>query len=82
MAKQTARDRCWNRALELVLNHGVVLKNDLIMAEGVSDRTAADVLASMTGMGWLRREYVAGPKPDKWRRGDELPATIATESNK
>lgn len=79
MAKQTARDRCWNRALGLVLNQGVVFKADLTNAEGVSDRTAADALATMVDMDWLRRENVPGPKPDKWRRGDKLPATLATE---
>lgn len=79
MAKHTARDRCWNRTLKIVLANGAVLKNDLTMAEGVSERTAADVLHTMVDMEWLRRENVSGPKPDKWRRGDKLPATLSTE---
>lgn len=79
MAKETARDRCWNRTLTLILKGGVVHKADLTLAEGVSDRTAADVLATMTDMGWIERDPVPGPKPDKWRRGDQLPATISTE---
>ncbi|QAS68830.1 ORF13 [Halorubrum pleomorphic virus 10] len=83
MAKQTARDRCWNRALDIVLKKGgVVRKQDLILAEEVSERTAADVLSTMTDMGWLKREYVPGPKADNWRRGDELPATLSTEGAK
>jgi len=79
MAKETARDRCWNRTLRLILNGGVVFKLDLTQAERVSKRTAADVLQTMEGMGWIEREPVSGPKPDKWRRGERLPATLNTE---
>jgi Mn-dependent DtxR family transcriptional regulator len=79
MAKKTSRDRCWNRTLSLILNQGTVFKADLIKAEGVSERTAGDVLNTMKQMGWIEREPVAGPKPDKWKRGDKLPATISTE---
>jgi DNA-binding HxlR family transcriptional regulator len=67
MAKQTARDRCWNRILSLILKGGVVGKADLTKAESVSDRTAADVLHTMEEMGWIKRDPVPGPKPDKWR---------------
>jgi len=80
MAKQTARDRCWNRILSLILKGGVVVKADLTKAESVSDRTAADVLHTMEEMGWIKRDPVPGPKPDKWRRGQQLPATLHTES--
>ncbi len=79
MAKQTARDRCWNRTLSLILKGGVVLKADLTKAERVSDKTAADVLSTMESMGWIEREKGRGPNPDKWRRGERLPATLNTE---
>ena len=79
MAKQTARDRCWNRVLKSVFKNGIVYKNDLILAEGVSERTAADVLTTMTEMGWIRRENVPGPKQDEWKRGEKLPSTLSTE---
>jgi len=49
MAKQTARDRCWNRILSLILKGGVVGKADLTKPESVSDRTAADLLHTMDG---------------------------------
>jgi len=71
MAKQTARDRCWNRILSLILKGGVVGKADLTKAESVSDRTAADVLHTMEEMGWIKRDPVPGPKPDKWRRSQQ-----------
>jgi hypothetical protein len=34
----------------------------------------------MEEMGWIKRDPVPGPKPDKWRRGQQLPATLHTES--
>jgi len=80
MAKQTARDRCWNRILSLILKGGVVGKADLTKPESVSDRTAADLLHTMEEMGWIKRDPVPGPKPDKWRQGQQLPATLHTES--
>jgi len=75
MAKQTARDRCWNRILSLILKGGVVGKADLTKPESVSDRTAADLLHTMEEMGWIS-DPVPGPKPDKWRQGQQLPATL------
>jgi DNA-binding HxlR family transcriptional regulator len=80
MAKDTRRDIAWNRTLTKILEKGTVRKNDLTKGEyGVSDRTATDVLSSMEGMNWIRRESVSGPKPDKWKRGEKLPATLSTE---
>ncbi|MDB2239657.1 hypothetical protein [Halorubrum ezzemoulense] len=80
MAKNTRRDIAWNRALTKVLEQGAVTKHDLTKGKyGVSERTASDTLATMVDMEYLRRENVSGPKPDKWKRGDKLPATLATE---
>lgn len=80
MAKNTRRDIAWNRALTKVLEQGAVTKHDLTKGKyGVSERTASDTLATMVDMEYLRRENVSGPKPDKWKRGDKLPATISTE---
>ncbi len=79
MARETVRDRCWNRTLTLILKGGVVHKADLTKAEGVSDSTAADVLNTMEKMGWIKRDPAPGPKPDRWRRGQQLPATLSTE---
>ena len=80
MAKQTRRDIAWNRTLTKILEKGTVHKNDLTKGEyGVSDRTATDVLASMESMEWVRRENVSGPKPDEWKRGEKLPASLSTE---
>jgi DNA-binding HxlR family transcriptional regulator len=80
MAQDTRRDIAWNRTLTRILEKGTVRKNDLMKGKlGVGERTAADVLNTMEGMGWIQREPVAGPKPDAWKRGDKLPATISTE---
>lgn len=80
MARETSRDKCWNRTLSLVLSQGVVYKTDLTKGIGVSERTAGDVLNTMADMGWITREEIPGPKADKWRRGDDLPATLNTEA--
>ena len=32
---------------------------------------AADVLHTMEEMGWIKRDPVPGPKPDKWRRSQQ-----------
>ena len=80
MPDYTIRDIAWNRTLTKILEKGSVTKADLTVGEyGVSDRTATDVLSSMESMEWVRREPVSGPKPDKWVRGDKLPATLSTE---
>lgn len=82
MAKNTRRDIAWNRALTKVLEEGAVTKHDLMKGKvGVSERTASDTLATMVDMEYLCRENVSGPKPDKWKRGDKLPATLATETH-
>lgn len=80
MAKDTRRDIAWNRALTRVLEKGVVRQSDLTKGKlGVSQRTAADTLATMVSMDWLRRETVSGPYEDEYKRGEKLPATINTE---
>jgi len=83
MAKNTRRDIAWNRTLNNILENAEVTKKNLTVGEyGVSDRTATDVLSSMEDMEWIRREPVAGPKPDVWKRGEKLPPTLSTEQSR
>jgi len=79
MAKNTLRDRVWNRALILATrgDHFEVkhIRNYILSDEG-SDRTIRDVLNTMVENEWLEKE---SRQSHEWRQGPKLKHMTACE---
>lgn len=77
MTKHTARDEVWNLALRQVTDGNAVTPSFLADNTGASERTARDVLATMTDYSWLS-ENERYSYPNDYEAGERLPKNLTS----
>lgn len=77
MTKHTGRDEAWDYILSRAVEGAAVTPGEVDRETAVSDRTARDVLDTMTKMDWLD-EQEQDSRTNEYEAGDRIPQTLFT----